>query len=268
MTDITRPTELTCDEVRELSGAFVLGALDDEEAAVVRSHLATCPDAHAEMTELAEVLPVLAASVPVIEPPAGLKSRLLEAAAAEPRLGTTALPAAPVPATPVPLTELRPTASRREWAVRIAAVIAIVVLGGWNLLLQGQLRDSQAYEQQVASVVAAAAQPGSLTVVMAAQTGSANGLAAIDRAGRMTLAIRGLTPVSGGAVYEAWVVVPGTPPMPLGELAVTGSGTATMDGTGIPASPGVVVALTREPGPGAKTPTLPIISSGVATAAG
>ncbi len=267
MTDITRPTELTCDEVRERSGAFVLGALDDEETAVVRRHLATCHDAHAEMTELAEVLPVLAASLPVVEPPAGLKSRLLEAAATEPRPRTTA-PATPVPATPMPLTSLRPAASRRDWALRIAAVIAIVVLGGWNLLLQGQLRDSQAYEQQVASVVAAAAQPGSLTVVMTAQTGSANGLAAIDRAGRMTLAIRGLAPVSGGAVYEAWVVVPGTPPMPLGELAVTSSGTATMDGTGIPASPGVVVALTREPGPGAKTPTLPIITSGVATAAG
>jgi hypothetical protein len=36
----------------------------------------------------------------------------------------------------------------------------------------------------------------------------------------------------------------------------------------VPATSGIVLALTREPGPGATAPTLPIISKGVATAAG
>ena len=36
MTDPMRPTELTCDDVRELAGAFVLDALEPAEADAVR----------------------------------------------------------------------------------------------------------------------------------------------------------------------------------------------------------------------------------------
>ena len=64
---------LTCDEVREMAGSFVLGALDPAEETSVRAHLETCTDAHAEIGELGGVLPALAESVPVVEPPAGLK---------------------------------------------------------------------------------------------------------------------------------------------------------------------------------------------------
>src|SRR6478736_1932300 len=83
MSDLRRPADLTCDEVRELAGAFVLGALREEDAAAVRAHLDTCPDAHAEILALAEMLPVLAASVPPVEPSAGLRDRLIAAAAAD-----------------------------------------------------------------------------------------------------------------------------------------------------------------------------------------
>ena len=50
--------------------------------------------------------------------------------------------------------------SAGTWILRIAAVVAIVALGGWNLLLQGQLNATQAYEQSVAAVLDVAAQPG------------------------------------------------------------------------------------------------------------
>ena len=73
MTDMTRPTrpDLSCDEVRELAASFVLGALEPDQADAVRAHLASCADAHIEMAELGSVLPVLADSVPVVEPPRG-----------------------------------------------------------------------------------------------------------------------------------------------------------------------------------------------------
>ena len=300
MTDARLPVDLTCDEVRELAASFVLGALEEDEAAAVRAHLATCDDAHAELSELAEALPVLAASVPALEPSVALKSRIIAAAAADlasrsasqatatsaiappaaATAGTSTAPAsAPAaPATPAPTPfptdgerdarSARSRASAGSWALRIAAVIAIAILGGWNLLLQAQLRDEQAHDQQLASVLAVAAQPGSLTVVMAPGAGPARGLAAIDPQGRMTLAMRDLAPPTGGSVYEAWAIAPGAAPVPLGELATAGNGAAFMQGSGVPPSPGLVVALTREPGPGAKTPTLPIISSGTATASG
>jgi len=75
--------ELTHDEVVEMGGAFVLGALGPADAAAVRSHLSTCTEDHSEIAELGGVLPVLAESVPIVEPPAGLKARIMAAAAAE-----------------------------------------------------------------------------------------------------------------------------------------------------------------------------------------
>ena len=77
---MTSGADLTCDEVREMAGAFVLGALDSAEEASVRAHLETCTDAHAEIAELGGVLPVLAESVPVAQAPARPKPRIMGAA--------------------------------------------------------------------------------------------------------------------------------------------------------------------------------------------
>jgi hypothetical protein len=56
--------------------------------------------------------------------------------------------------------------------------------------------------------------------------------------------------------------------VPLGSFTVGGNGTAFFEGSGLPSAEGIVLALTLEPGPGATTPTLPIISAGVAAAPG
>lgn len=293
---------LTCDEVRELAGAFVLGALEPAEEAAVREHLAGCDDAHAEMAELGGVLPVLAESVPIVEPPAGLKGRIMAAAAAEleERNAATAgaadaatataadaatarsadaAPAAPradaAPATP-PLEF--PTAPERDarrsrasagtWLLRIAAVLAIVALGGWNLVLRNDLQAAQSYEQSVAAVLGVAAQPGSTTAILTPTEGSGAGLAAISATGDVTLAMQDLAPTTGGTVYTAWAIAGDAAPISLGDVIVGTNGTATLHGTGAPSQPGVVVALTLEPNAGNQAPQGPVFAKGVATAAG
>lgn len=279
------PSTLTCDEIRELAAPLVLGALDADEDDAVRAHLVTCPDAHAEIAELAGVLPVLDGSVPQVEPPASLKVRLMAAAAADlearPRgsvPGAVAVPVIAEAAAPLAF----PTASQREaravargrpsmgsWAVRIAAVLAIALVGGWNLLLQGQLTEARSYEQNVAAVLDVAGQPGALTAVLTAEGGNGpSGLAAVGRDGAVTLAMRALAPTSGAQVYEAWVIGSDGAPVPLGGFQVGQTGTAFFQGNGLPTEPGIVLALTLEPGPGATTPTSPIVSLGTATAAG
>ena len=272
------PPPLTCDDVRELAAPFVLGALDTAEDDAVRAHLATCSDAHAEIAELAGVLPVLDESAPQMEPPASLKVRLMAAAAAD--LPSRTPVAASRAATTAPL--VFPTASQREaraaargrpamgsWAVRIAAVLAIALVGGWNLLLQGQLTEARTYEQNVAAVLDVAGQPGSLTAVLTAEGGDGpSGLAAVGGDGTVTLAMRALAPTSGAQVYEAWVIDGDGTPVPLGGFQVGPTGTAFFQGGGLPADAGIVLALTLEPGPGATSPTLPIVSLGTATAAG
>src|SRR3954447_9743665 len=98
-------TALTCDEVRDLAPAFVLGALERDEEATVAEHVRDCPDAHAEIVELGSVVPYLDETVPLVEPPASLKGRILAAAAADLEArgaegAVTALPASRVTAVP------------------------------------------------------------------------------------------------------------------------------------------------------------------------
>jgi anti-sigma-K factor RskA len=273
--------DMTCDEIRDVAGAFVLGALSPAEADAVRAHLDSCDDAHAEIRELGGVLPVLNESVPFVEPAAGLKSRIMAAAAADlaAREGDesttagsmTSGAAAPEP-TPFPTTskrEARRRTSAGTWVLRIAAVLAIVLLGGWNLLLQGQLDAAKTYEQSVAAVLDVAAQPGSTTAILTTAGGSGgSGLAAISSSGQVTIAMQDLAPTSGSTVYTAWVIAGDGVPVPLGDFTVGSGGTGSLEASGAPSTPGVVLALTLEPQSGATTPTLPIISKGVATGAG
>ena len=291
MTDQMRPIDLTCDDVRELAGAFVLDALEPDEAAAVREHLASCADAHAEIAELGSVLPALDASVPQVEPSAGLKTRLMAAAAAD-LAGRTAetAPAASAPVAPVQV-ESAPVASvesspvvafpsaeeraarpaRRptsvlSWAMRIAAVLVIGALVGWNLLLQGQLSAAQSYQQQVAAVIDLAREDGSLTAVLTPESGAGpTGLAAVGADGEMLIAMHDLAPTSGNEVYETWMIGPDNVPIALGGFTVGSTGTGYFEGAGVPSSPGIVIALTREPAPGATAPSSPPVSLGTTT---
>jgi anti-sigma-K factor RskA len=294
--------ELTCDEVREMAGSFVLGALTPADDAAVRAHLASCDDAHAEIDELGGVVPALAASVPAVEPPEALKARIMASAAADldarragmggtatasadaptaivARAPTTApVPTAASTSTLAPAPTLLPTTAERAarrsrpstatWLLRIAAVFVIAVLGGWNVLLQGQLDTAKSYQQSVATVLDLAAQPGSLTAVLTADGGTGNGLAAISSRGEFAMAMDGLASTSGDAVYEAWFIGSDRVPKPIGSFTVGNTGTAQFNITVLPPAPGAIVALTLEPTPKPTTPTLPIVSKGVANAAG
>lgn len=296
--DVRADAILTCDEVRDLAASFVLGALDADEADAVRAHLADCPDAHAEIGELGGVLPALAASVPQVEPSPALKARILAAAAADlearsadaaaaarsaasARSTSPAAPADAAAATVAPAPIVFPSAVERagraeaqrgrsgtgSWALRIAAVLAIALLGGWNLSLQGQLDQARTYERQVAAVLDVAAQPGALTAVLTAEGGAGpSGLAAVAADGAVTLAMRGLAPTTGDQVYEAWAIGGDGTPVPLGGFQVGATGIAYFQADGIPTEPGLVLALTLEPRPGATAPTSPVVSLGTTIA--
>jgi anti-sigma-K factor RskA len=270
---------LTCDEVREMGGAYVLGALDPAESAAVRAHLATCDDAHEEIAELGGVLPALAESVPVVEPPAGLKGRIMAAAAADLEERTAAGVAtagAPAPAPPTTEPTPFPTASERtarrartstgSWILRIAAVVAIVGLAGWNLLLQNQLNATEAYQGSVAAVIDVAAQPGSLTAILTPADGTGSGLAAVGADGKVALAARDLAPTSGSTVYTTWAIGGDGVPLALGDFTVGSDGTGTFEASAPALAAGTVIALTREPTPGMTAPTGPVVSKGVTTA--
>jgi len=264
---------LTCDEVREMAGAYVLGALDPADAAAVRAHLGTCKDAHEEIAELGGVLPALAESVPVVEPPAGLKARIMAAAAADlaertagAATAVTSIAEPTVLPTGTERTARRARASTGTWILRIAAVVAIVGLAGWNLLLQNQLNATEAYQRSVAAVLDVAAQPGSLTAILTPADGTGSGLAAVGSGGKVALAMRDMAPTSGSTVYTTWAIGGDGVPLALGDFTVGSDGTGTLEAPTPTLAPGTVIALTREPTPGMTAPTGPIVSKGVATA--
>jgi hypothetical protein len=289
MTDQRRPDELTHDEALDLAASFVLGALRDDEMAAVRAHLASCPEPHDEFVALAGVVPVLHAAVQPVAPPPALKDRIMAAAAADLEArrqeaqAAAAAPAAPeatsppgaVPA-PAGAGTARPSLFPRDrrqfglsWALGIAAVLAIALLGAWNLSLQTQLTDAQAYERQVAAVLDAAGRQDALTAVMRSDAADGPaGLAAVTSDGVMRIAMRDLAPTTGTEVYEAWLIAGEQAPVPLGEFRVDATGVGYLEAGGLPTEPGIVLALTREPNADATAPSTTPVSVGTATAAG
>ena len=75
---MTQPRTIDCETVRDLAPLYVLGALAAAEAAAIREHLAHCDDVHAELQELAEDAGSLLLSVEPADPPAAVRSRLLD----------------------------------------------------------------------------------------------------------------------------------------------------------------------------------------------
>ena len=265
-------TRLTHEEAVELAAPFVLYALEPDEEEAVREHLRACPLPHEELAELGSVVPALAETLEPVEPPAALKGRILAAAADDLAERTAAPATAGAPAEAPPAAEPIQIDSRRRpspvsWFLVAAAGIAIVALVAVNLLTLGRLNSSEQFERDVAAVLEAGSQPGALTAVLApTEAGGPRGLAAVSSSGELTMAVQDLDPTTGSEVYEGWVIVGDTAPAPLGGFAVGDAGTGRLDSSGLPVEPGMTLALTREPEPGATTPTMPVLAAGTAGA--
>ena len=166
----------------------------------------------------------------------------------------------------------RARTSPLEWALRIAAVVAIVALGAWNFRLQGQVGDledqvgaAENYRTAVAAVLDVAAQEGSQTAILApVEAGGPRGLAAVASDGSIQFAMEDLAPTSGTQVYETWAIVGEDAPVPLGSFTVDAPGVASFTSKQGPDAPGITVAVSREPAAGATTPT-EVVSAGTAT---
>ena len=280
----TRPT-LTCDEVRDLAPLFAADALEADEMAAVREHLAACSEAHEEVLAFGEAAAALLETVEPVAPPPALKARLMAAAAADLESGAhpaaptaiervtvssapVAAPTAPVASdSPVPqpvdlASERARRRSRAGWLVAVAAVIGVIALGGWNIALRQDLTAAQAYGQGVDQALDLATQPGSVTAILASEDGSSSGLAVIGADGTTRIAVRGLAPTSGSQVYTAWAIEGDAAPVALGDFTVGADGLATATVTSPTSNPGAVVALTLEPVPGATAPAGPVVAAG------
>jgi hypothetical protein len=278
---------LTCDEVEELSGLYVLGALTPDEEEQVREHLATCDQAHASLEAMAPVVPGLLETIEPIDPPETLRASVLAAIAETPQLGvleagaTTALGSAPaavsapvaasaaaagsaVATAPEPISLDAERARRRpqgweRWVrpvLAAAAVLVIVVLGATVVVQQRNASDNAARSQALQTALAILAQPGAQFARMegSGSAAGATGIAAFPAGGQTgTIVMQGLAPLSSDHTYQAWLIASGAP-VSAGLMSVGSDGLAIQQGIA-PLSGAQVVALTVENAGGADQPT-------------
>lgn len=152
---MTHPEAGSCDSVAELLGAYALDALDEDEAAIVRSHLLSCPRCSQEVDDHREAVALLAAGGGPA--PERVWDRIAESISAD--TGPRAGPPAPL---------LAPPPRRRNrwpgpaWAAALAAAAAIVVVVGLQTVRVEQLN------HRVDQLSAAASQAGGFKGLAAA----------------------------------------------------------------------------------------------------
>ncbi|MEA2321312.1 MAG: hypothetical protein QOD81_1162 [Solirubrobacteraceae bacterium] len=244
---------------REDVGAYVLGALSDDEHGAFIAHLPGCEHCRAEVDELqmvADTLPLTAAQT---APPPELKQRIMAVVRAEAEVleasGAAAdVPAAqpgrsrapaPEPSTPAPRERRRPrergwwrrSLSLRPFPVAIAAALLIALGVSAGVLLSGGEERGRAVPATV--------------VLPSAPSARASLLVGGDRA---TLQVRGFPPPPRGRIYQVWLKRPGRPPAPTTALFSVRDGDATVP---VPGSVRGVeqVLVTAEPDGGSRTPT-------------
>src|SRR5215210_224737 len=133
---------LTCETAEELAGALAFDALDRDEFAAVTEHVATCAGPHSELRAAMGAGSVLEAALEPVAPSSALRSRIMTSIAAESEAARVAEPES--------------SWLRRPWLARGLAALgaaALVLLLGWNLVLQGRLSDRQAELERVASAL-------------------------------------------------------------------------------------------------------------------
>lgn len=253
-------SSLSCDEVRDLAAGYVLDALEPDEADAVRSHLRSCARPHPEFAALGGVVPYLAADVDPIEPATSLRARILDAV--QPEVSASA----PTPGPRV--TGRRWSGLLERWSrpLLAATAIAVLVLGASTAYLGQRLLDTRAYADTLVRASALAAAPGSRAIRIGPApgggAGEVQGVAVLAADGRGIVVTEGLASTHGAEVYEVWYVAGTNAPIPAGSFHVDSEGRGWLERLpGAPAGP-LTIAVTREPGPGATTPTLPILAAG------
>jgi anti-sigma-K factor RskA len=224
-------------------GAYLLGALGDDENAAFERHLATCHVCQDELQHLMTAADALPRSVEQFEPPASLKAALMEQVYAE---------AEPAEVPRRSLAERLGLAPfRPQFAAFAAALLIVGVLAGVGISALGGGDDGGGSGAR--SVVAS---------VDSSRIGASHATLQIADGGTASLHVSGMPQPADGQVYEVWLqrgdkIAPG----PLFTVDRNGNGVAAVPGD----LDGVSrVMVTREKRDGALQPTeAPVVTASI-----
>jgi anti-sigma-K factor RskA len=223
---------------QDASGAYVLGAMEPEEAAAYAEHLAGCSVCRTEVRELQVAANALPVSVPQLAAPAALEERVMAVVRpdAELRSAGSGGPG-----------RRRPRAGHPWWrlpapATAVAALAVGIVLG----------------------LVAAGTIGGGRTSMPMTATGLARGarVQLVAQDGVATLEATHLPSPGSGRVYQVWLQHASGPPQPTASLFVPRrDGSATV-GVATDVRHAHAVLVTAEPDGGSSAPTsAPVLSA-------
>jgi anti-sigma-K factor RskA len=259
------------DALRELTGAYALGALGAEEKRALEAHLASCAECAAEVRAFGEVARGLDQAVPQIDPPASLRGRVI--ARVEGLAAKSTVP---------PVVLSRPESTERfpgtVWLALAASLIA-GVLGFYALslrnrvqVLEGELTDARkraaaaelvvqtiekrADNLQRTSDIVRAADVVDFKLKGTGPGSAASGRAFVSRSRGVVFIAQNLPPLDPGKTYQLWVINEDDKAHPLdaGIFAPDASGAAAIT-TALNVSKPATVAVTLEPAGGVPAPT-------------
>jgi anti-sigma-K factor RskA len=232
------------DRMEDSVAAYVLGACDEEEREVVRAHLEGCASCRLLERRLSQAVGALPLTADEARPPDRLRARILAAAAAGQTRPADEPPSGRILALPRP-DDRRPDRAgwprRRfsaQWAAVAVLVAGLLVLTGWNVVLNRQLN----------------APPASYSM---AGTGSMAGVSGTVTRQRdvALLSLTGMSQPDAGRVYEVWLIDAAGRATPGGIFTPAADGSASV-GINRPLGDVRTVAVTQEDGPqGARAPT-------------
>ncbi len=222
---------MICQDIEELSGAYVLDAVTPQERQGVEEHINACPDCMHLVQELQSVAELLPLSVSPIELAPSLQSRVLASIQAEADRS-------------IPWSQPRRKRRWRTWVNQLVAVAAVLVL----LLLGAMTAWNVSLQQQIAAL------PHNQTYISYAVKGTAEDpgvtgqLLYIPGKNISILTVQGLPQTQGSYVYQGWLLH-GNQPISIGVLNIyNGVASGSFQGN-VQGYDGTAVSL--EPGPGA-----------------
>lgn len=258
------------------TGAMALGALPDDERALVEEHLATCESCTDELAGFRETVAMLAA-VSAQAPPASLRRTIMSRIAVTPQLPPLTAPPVPAPLVEPPVAATTPPQSGadansstetaadlpdnvvplRRWFQRpgalIAAAVAAVVIGGGAVVAINQATGPGTQVAQTSEeCIAQAADKTELT--------PAQGQGAVTYApscSAVMLDVSGLPDLPDDKTYQLWALK-GQSARSLDVLPDASAGQQQLVTKTTQAGENAV-AITVEPAGGSATPTLPIV---------
>src|SRR4051794_34823488 len=220
------------DAMRDAAGAWVLGALDEDEAFGFQAHLEVCASCREEVSRLRVAADALPLAAPPVPPPPELKSRLMAIVEAEAAAG------APEPER-TPLRE-RARALFSQPAFAAAAAALLLVVGG------------------VAGFAArgGGGEPGSRVVPLTADSAALRGARAdlVQTSRGYEVRVSGMPAPPGGRVYQVWLQRAGGAPSPDAVFTVDRAGRGSVAVLGTTADADTVL-VTDEPLGGSTVPS-------------